>query len=112
MVMLIGLLVVVLLLFGFATLVWLLKLLAEIANALAFGIAGGLRLTGRLFYSCALWLGWALIFGVREWRRTVWPALCRGVEWICVWFGIAVMWTGFHARRLYVRRELKARKKR
>lgn len=102
-----ALFVVVLVLFAFTTLVWLFKLAAEIANALFFGVLGGIRLTVQLTWWC-----------VRKcWRLVRWlvkraaPAIGRALEEIAVWLCVAWLWSSFHARRIYVRRELKARKR-
>lgn len=87
--------------------VWLLKLFGELLRALLFGVAGGLKLFGQIVY----WFWrkiWRLVRGIV--RRAA-PALGWLLEWICVGLGIAGIWIWFHCRRLYVRREVKARSK-
>jgi hypothetical protein len=93
-------------LFGLATLVWLGKLLAEIANALVFGVIGGFKLTVAILF----WFAHKMARLARWLMRRAAPLIGRVLEDICVYVGIALIWLWFHFRRLYVRRELKARK--
>jgi hypothetical protein len=92
----------------FTWLVWLLKLIGEIASALVFGVIGGLCLI-----KSAIW------FLVRTaWRLVRWivkralPYIGAALEELIVWMCIVWMWCAFHVKRYYVRREIKARRKR
>lgn len=106
-----ALIVFALLLFCLCAFVWLGKLVVEVINALVFGVAGGVKLFGRIVWCALRWSALAALWLVRVANRYVWPALGRLFDWLCIHAALVYLRLAHWAHRAYVRSELNARGK-